>query len=367
MKRTIHGWTLTLLAASRIFELGGLGAAEDHRRAPAGTHPRRRGTRRRVAAGRLVTGRDRRPAGAHLARGHPAGAAADARRRDQAGARSQPRHRRAAAEPADVRLLDREPAGDLQADADLARSAAVGDDPVDTDDLGRVGRHRHRSATSTPSTAASRRTSAGAAARSPRRSTTTGRRRPASTALFNPQYNTNWSAQYTQPLLRNFKIDNNRQQLVVTKLNQDISEIQLQALDHQHASRTCGTRTGITCSRRSRWRSRSASVELADQLVKDNQTRVEIGTMAPIDVVQAQSQAATQRQNLATAEGTRRTTELALKRLIVGGTEDPNWNADDRPDRSARLRPRADRRPGRGPARAREPHRPAAGAQEPGR
>ena len=79
------------------------------------------------------------------------------------------------------------------------------------------------------------------------------------------------------------------------------------------------------------------SVELAEQLVQDNQTRVEIGTMAPIDVVQAQSQAATQRQNLATAEGTRRTAELALKRLIVSGTQDPNWNADDRSDRSARL------------------------------
>ena len=35
--------------------------------------------------------------------------------------------------------------------------------------------------------------------------------------------------------------------------------------------------------------------------------------MAPIDVIQAQSQAATQRQNLAVAEGTRRTNELALK------------------------------------------------------
>jgi outer membrane protein TolC len=58
--------------------------------------------------------------------------------------------------------------------------------------------------------------------------------------------------------------------------------------------------------------------------------------MAPIDIVQAQSQAATQRQNLATAEGTRRTTELALKRLIVNGTQDPNWTVSisptDRPD-----------------------------------
>jgi outer membrane protein TolC len=78
------------------------------------------------------------------------------------------------------------------------------------------------------------------------------------------------------------------------------------------------------------------SVELAEQLVKDNQTRVEIGTMAPIDVVQAQSQAATQRQIQATAQGTRRTAELTLKRLIVAGTQDPNWNVEldptDRPD-----------------------------------
>ena len=70
--------------------------------------------------------------------------------------------------------------------------------------------------------------------------------------------------------------------------------------------------------------------------MQDNQTRVEIGTMAPIDIVQAQSQAATQRQNLAMAEGTRRTTELALKRLIVAGTQDPNWAAAidpvDRPE-----------------------------------
>jgi outer membrane protein TolC len=63
---------------------------------------------------------------------------------------------------------------------------------------------------------------------------------------------------------------------------------------------------------------------------------VEIGTMAPIDVVQAQSQAATQRQNQAVAEGTRRANELVLKRLIVAGTQDPYWAAAvvpaDRPE-----------------------------------
>jgi outer membrane protein len=155
------------------------------------------------------------------------------------------------------------------------------------------------------------------------------------TTLFNPVYTPNWSAQYTQPLLRNFKTDSNREQIVITKLNQDISEIQLQQTIINTVSNVRNAYwdlvfgvQGVAVARR--------SVELADQLVKDNQTRVEIGTMAPIDVVQAQSQAATQRQNLVTAEGTQRTNELALKRLIVSGTSDPNWGASldpvDHPD-----------------------------------
>ena len=48
--------------------------------------------------------------------------------------------------------------------------------------------------------------------------------------LYKTLYGPTWSALYTQPLLKGFKIDNNRQQLIITKLNQDISEIQLQAL-----------------------------------------------------------------------------------------------------------------------------------------
>jgi outer membrane protein len=153
--------------------------------------------------------------------------------------------------------------------------------------------------------------------------------------LFNPVFNTNWSAQYVQPLMRNFKIDNTRQQLVITKLNQDISEIQLQALIINTVSNVRNAYWDYVFAVQSVEVSKQ-SVALADQLVKDNQTRVEVGTMAPIDIVQAQSQAATQRQNLATAVGTQRTAELALKRLIVGGTDDPNWAVTlepvDRPD-----------------------------------
>src|SRR5262245_21633239 len=155
------------------------------------------------------------------------------------------------------------------------------------------------------------------------------------TSTLNPFFSTLYSAQYTQPLMRGFRIDNTRQQLMVTGLNQDISEIQLQALIINTVSNVRNAYWDYVFAVQSVDVAKR-SVALAEQLVKDNQTRVEVGTMAPIDIVQAQSQAATQRQNLATAEGTRRTAELTLKRLIVSGTDDPNWSTGldpvDRPD-----------------------------------
>ena len=73
------------------------------------------------------------------------------------------------------------------------------------------------------------------------------------------------------------------------------------------------------------------SLDLAARLVQDNQSRVEIGTLAPIDVVSAQAEEATRRHTLVQAQATVRTAELALKRLIVSGTEDPLWTSSINP------------------------------------
>ena len=141
-------------------------------------------------------------------------------------------------------------------------------------------------------------------------------------SLFNPTFNTNWAAQYTQPLMRGFKIDSTRQQLGVTKLNRDISDVQLRATIANTLSNVRNTYWDYVFAKQS-VEVAQQSVALAERLVQDNQTRVQVGTMAPIDVVQAQAQAATQRQNLVVAQSSVRTTELALKRPVVGGTQDP--------------------------------------------
>ena len=50
------------------------------------------------------------------------------------------------------------------------------------------------------------------------------------------------------------------------------------------------------------------SLDLANKLVQDNQARVEVGALAPLDVVQAQAEAATRLQTVArpTRSGARR-------------------------------------------------------------
>jgi outer membrane protein len=153
--------------------------------------------------------------------------------------------------------------------------------------------------------------------------------------LYNPTFNTNWSGSYTQPLLRNFTTDATRRTLQVTKLNRDVSDVQLRATITNTLSNVRNAYWDYVFAVQAVDVARQ-SLDLAERLVRDNQTRVEVGTMAPIDVVQAQSQSATARQNLVAAQSTMRTAELVLKRLIVGGTNDPNWSVRldpvDRPD-----------------------------------
>ena len=157
-------------------------------------------------------------------------------------------------------------------------------------------------------------------------------------ANFNPTYNSNLIANYTQPLLRGLVIDTNRQQLKITAISRDISESQLK-----------GTiATTLANVRNAYWELLYAtqalevakgSLDLAQKLVEDNKARVEVGTMAPLDVVQAEAEAASRRQAVAQAEATLRTSELSLKRMIVNGTEDPLWRSTLEPVDRPTFRP----------------------------
>jgi outer membrane protein TolC len=153
---------------------------------------------------------------------------------------------------------------------------------------------------------------------------------PSNVNIRNPQISSGITASLTQPLLRGFRIDATRAALQTNRISQENDEIALR-------STVAGTEASV---RNAYWdliyaiqavEAAQSSFDLASKLVQDNQSRVEIGTLAPIDVVSAQAEQATRRQTLVQAQATVRTAELSLKRLIVSGTDDPLWTASINP------------------------------------
>ena len=156
-------------------------------------------------------------------------------------------------------------------------------------------------------------------------------------AFRNPTFNSNFGLNATQPLLRGFKIDSTRAALRTSRISQQNDEIALQST----------TQTTMANTRNAYWdlvfaiqavEAAQNSLDISAKLVSDNQARVEIGTLAPIDIKSAQAEQASRRLTLVQAQATVRTSELALKRLIVSGTDDPLWGASINPvDRPAAV------------------------------
>ena len=157
-------------------------------------------------------------------------------------------------------------------------------------------------------------------------------------ANYNPLFTTGLLASFTQPLLRGFKLDNTRQQLAVNLINREISEESARATVTQTVANVRNAYWDLVFAQSAVDVAQRAT-DLADKLVEDNQARVEVGTLAPLDIVQAQAEAATRRQNLAAAEAAAQTAEIALKRFLVSGTDDPLWRQTIRPVDLPSLQP----------------------------
>lgn len=156
----------------------------------------------------------------------------------------------------------------------------------------------------------------------------------ASINLRNPQFQSGLTASFTQPILRGFKIDATRAAILTDRLQQDSDQVALTTATEQ-------TEDGI---RDAYWNLvfaiqsvdvAQSTLDISNTLVTQNQQKVEIGTLAPLDVTTARAQAASDQLALVQAQANVLTAEIALKQLIVGGTDDPLWksslNPVDRP------------------------------------
>jgi outer membrane protein TolC len=142
---------------------------------------------------------------------------------------------------------------------------------------------------------------------------------------FNPTYTSFFSLNLTQPLLRNLKLDFSREQIRVAKKNRDISDVQFrQTVINTVASTKQGYYDLIAAI--DNLDAQQKSFELAKKLLNENQIKVRVGTLAPLDVVSAQAEVASREEGVIRAEATIFDTEDALKRLIFPKNDPATWD-----------------------------------------
>src|SRR5262245_11121300 len=155
---------------------------------------------------------------------------------------------------------------------------------------------------------------------------------------FDPQLNSSISLTYSQPLLRNMKIDGTRQQILVSQKNREISDVQLQQSIAQTVRNVKNayydlvyTIGNLTVQRQ--------SLELAQQSWKDNRARVEIGTMAPLDIVQAEAEVATREEAVIVAEAAIDRAQDSVRTLVYNPSSPDFWTARIEPTESIAFQP----------------------------
>jgi outer membrane protein TolC len=133
---------------------------------------------------------------------------------------------------------------------------------------------------------------------------------------FNPSYGANLTYRIGQPLLRNYGRGINDTALRIARNNRNISEIdfETQMIDL------------VTGAQQMYWdlvyqgediKVHKQSLEFAEKTLSDNKRQVEIGTMAPIDVVQAEAAVAQRQEQMVTTSYIADQMQDRVKRLMT--------------------------------------------------
>ena len=145
-----------------------------------------------------------------------------------------------------------------------------------------------------------------------------------SISSFNPQLGSNLQASLTQPLLRNFKIDGLRQQVLLSEKEEEIADLSLreELVATERRARDAYFQLVGAIGRLDVARQ---ALELANQSLRQNERRVEVGSMARIDIIEAQAEVARVEEDVLRAEATIRTLEDQLRTIILNPSQPDFW------------------------------------------
>jgi len=144
-------------------------------------------------------------------------------------------------------------------------------------------------------------------------------------AFLNPQYPTVLNFTYTQPLFRDFRIDNNRRLIEIAKKDLNISDAQFRQRAIETIALVEQAYWNLAFALRSLQVQIDAVREARSQL-ESNQRQVDKGVLAPIDVVAATAQVSNFEQLVYGAQEEVTRSENALKVLMLPDRTAAEWS-----------------------------------------
>lgn len=157
--------------------------------------------------------------------------------------------------------------------------------------------------------------------------------------FFNPNLGAGLNASYNQPLLRNFKIDALRAALAQSRNLADAADLQLQQRITQTSRNArfayynlIGAISGLEVAQ--------GSLDVARTSLKNNNTRVEVGTMAPIDIVAAEAEVASNEELVIIQQAAIESAQDNLRATIMNPSQPDFWNARFVPSEQPLVAPR---------------------------
>jgi outer membrane protein TolC len=157
---------------------------------------------------------------------------------------------------------------------------------------------------------------------------------------FDPQLGSTLTLNATQPLMRNFKIDNVRQQLALSTKGREAADLQLESTIVA-TTRNVKNAYWDLAFQIANLNAAQQSLDLAKRVLGDNEKRVQIGTMAPIDIVEAQSEVARNEESVIVAEAAIKRAEDNLRALILDPGAPDFWTVSIEPTDAAPFQAQA--------------------------
>jgi outer membrane protein len=133
--------------------------------------------------------------------------------------------------------------------------------------------------------------------------------------FFNPSVQSSLTVTFQQQLLNGFGFFQNRRNILIAKNNRKLADYVFEQQAITTVTNTINAYWELVYAREN-VKVEQQAVTVSSKLYGDNKKQLEIGTMAPLDVTRAESELATDRQNLIVAQTVKLQDEQVLKNAI---------------------------------------------------